>query len=95
MKKFNYGFLEKLGFKRQEENDPNFFAERGYQYFLFTLKLCKGVQMDWNSETGFVTVYRKIDECSYTKLSVYSEKQLLEYIEFFKRKTKRTRDSYY
>lgn len=56
--KINYQDVIDLGFERQDESDPVFFKQNGYDWFIVTLEVSKKLYFDWDSESKTVQMIR-------------------------------------
>lgn len=55
----HYQDVIELGFKRENQTDPVFFKENGYEWFTVILELKKNkIYFDWESETKVVCMVR-------------------------------------
>jgi hypothetical protein len=55
---FTYKEVIDLGFVREDLGDSVFFDQNGYDWFVVTMKLDKGIQLEWDCETHTVTLNR-------------------------------------
>ena len=81
--KINYQDVMDLGFKRKDEHDPVFVKQNGYDWFIVTKKLAKGIYLDWDSETKFVQLIRHKKGFIKTKYNVKNLAELKMIDSFF------------
>jgi hypothetical protein len=74
-----------LGFKREDQSDNIFFKENGYEWFLVTKKLSKGLYLDWDCETHRVELIRWVpkDGDILNRRTLVTVEEIKDCIEFF------------
>ena len=74
-----------LGFKREDQSDNNFFKENGYEWFLVTKKLAKGLYLDWDCENHRVELIRWTpkDGSILNRRTLMTIEEIKDCIEFF------------
>jgi hypothetical protein len=77
-----------LGFKRKEMNDSIFIKKNGYQWFIVTMKLNKGIVAEWCCENRTVELVRYKKSDVLQRMPVKSLDELKKYVEFFTQKSK-------
>jgi len=83
--KINYQTIIDLGFEREDINDSNFYDQYGFQYFVVTKKLDKRLHLDWDCNTGTVTMIRLNKEHFIIgKMQMETLEDVKHIIEFFK-----------
>jgi len=74
-----------LEFKVQVEFDEVYENKYGFPYKIFTLKLRKGILIDWQQSDGQCMVYRHKNDCILAKYELFSLEELQKIIEIFKK----------
>src|SRR5690554_6700576 len=84
-----------LGFKRKDLGDDEiFFNKFGFNWFIVTLKLKKGIKAEWNCETRKVELVNYEGHNVIGRMPVENLEHLKEIIEFFKGKIETNFENY-
>lgn len=82
--KFHYSEVLELGFKRENLQDHLFFNQNGYEWFVVTKKLSKGIKAEWDCETHTIEIIRYDKEDNVLgRMSILSREHLKSILNFF------------
>ena len=79
-----YDNIQKLGFKEELQDDEIFEKQYGFPYKIITLKLAKGILVDWNQVTRTCQMIRLDKEATILgRIPIRNLDDLKTLIEFF------------